>query len=140
MSLTDLFQFEDLQSVLLNFLTTLEINLPIIALNLVCCRFHLIIQTLIKTKFQHLSKPTKYKLCAQAALSDNIELLKWTRPLGFHWNEITCENAASNGHFEVLKWAHENGCAWNKCTCSHAALNGHLDVLQWAHQNGCPLE
>ena len=137
-SLIDILHIEDLQPILLKLLTKSEINLQIVVLNLVCSQFHSIIQTMIKTKFQHLTKPKKYQLCIQAALSGNIDLLKLTCWIGFSWNESTCSSASENGYLEVLKWARENGCPWDELTCSKAAENGYLEVLKWAHDNGCP--
>jgi len=49
-----------------------------------------------------------------------------------------CANAAFSGHLEILKWARENSCDWDSRVCENAALNGHLKILIWAHENKCP--
>ena len=77
-------------------------------------------------------------LCAEAAKSGQLALLKWARANGCQWDEFTCAYGALGGHLEVLKWLRANGCPWGEKTCSYAAEGGHLQVLQWAHANGCP--
>ena len=42
-----------------------------------------------------------------------------------------------NGHLEVLKWARYNGCHWDIYIYEYAAQNGHLEVLEWARDNSC---
>ena len=39
---------------------------------------------------------------------------------------------------EVLKWLRENGCHWDAATCTLAARRGHREVLKWAIEQGCP--
>lgn len=80
-----------------------------------------------------------YKFAIQNAAKEGyLEILKWARSNGCHWDESTCFYATSGGHLEVLKWARANGCPWNESTCAFAALKGHLEVLKWARSNGCP--
>lgn len=78
-------------------------------------------------------------ICAYAAGSGNIEILKLARENGCYWNENTCAYAAAKNHFKILKWAQRNGCPWNELTCLYAAHHGHFEILKWAVENGCPL-
>ena len=80
----------------------------------------------------------KAYMCAAAAASGQLGLLKYLRAGGSKWDEDTCTYAAKGGHLEMLKWARENDCPWDKGTCWRAAKHGHLEVLKWARENGCP--
>ena len=77
-------------------------------------------------------------VCAYAAMSGRLDMLRWLRVKGCPWDESTCSLAARSGHLEVLCWAHDNGCPWNAETCSSAAFGGHLGIIRWARDNGCP--
>jgi hypothetical protein len=102
---------------------------------------------------QERDKADYHLVCALAASGGHLEILKWARANGCHWDKNppwdannywrfwdndTCANAAAGGHLGVLQWAHENGCWWNEMTCANAAYGGHMGVLQWARENGCP--
>ena len=76
--------------------------------------------------------------CTYAAKGGHLEVLKWARENDCPWDEETCAWAAENDHLEVLKWARENDCPWDERTCACAAGVGHLEVLKWARENGCP--
>ena len=76
--------------------------------------------------------------CTYAAKGGHLEVLKWARANKCPWDEWTCEYAAEAGHLETLKWACENDCPWDKWTCAHAAKGGHLEILKWARANDCP--
>ena len=76
--------------------------------------------------------------CTYAAKGGHLEVLKWARESDCPWDEETCAWAAENDHLEVLKWARENDCPWDERTCACAAGVGHLEVLKWARENGCP--
>ena len=68
-------------------------------------------------------------LCAKAAKSGQLELLKWARAYGCQWSVSTCANAAGGRHAEVLQWTRANRCPWDWQTCANAAWGGHLNVL-----------
>lgn len=79
-------------------------------------------------------------MCAYAAASGHLDVLKWAREQNAPWKEVTCEYAASGGHLEVLQWARANGAPWCKYTYSRASEGGHLEVLKWARENGAPYD
>ena len=80
----------------------------------------------------------KAYMCAAAAASGQLGLLKYLRAGGSKWDKDTCTYAAKGGHLDVLKWARANKCPWDEVTCAYAAYGGHLDVLKWARANDCP--
>ena len=84
--------------------------------------------------------------CANAAAGGHLEVLKWARVHGCHWEEDIFDNpserdcaalAAEGGHLEVLKWLLRHHCesddAW---TFQCAAAGGHLKVLNWLCKHG----
>jgi hypothetical protein len=77
-------------------------------------------------------------ICASAAASGNIEVLKWCLDKGYSWDSRTCASAASHGHLHVLQWARDKGCPWYEDTCSNAAMWGRFEILKYAQSNGCP--
>jgi hypothetical protein len=76
--------------------------------------------------------------CAWAAVGGHLDVLKWAREHGCPWDEQTCSAAAGGGHLEVLQWAREHDCPWDRWTCWAAVARGHLEVLKWARENACP--
>jgi hypothetical protein len=79
------------------------------------------------------------KLCASAARTSNLTLLKRLHSQGCPWDKSTCENAAQAGSLKCLQYAHENGCPWDSKTCGDAAYHAGLACLQYAAEHGCPL-
>ena len=77
-------------------------------------------------------------LCAAAAKSGAIEILKYAHALGAPWDEWTCASASIGGHLEVLEWARSNGAPWDGEVCARAAGHGHMNVLVWARAHGAP--
>jgi len=78
--------------------------------------------------------------CSHASSKGYLEILKWLRSEGYHWDEWTCSLAAENGHLDVLKWARENGCSWDDLTYFFAIRNKHFHVSRWAKDNSCPID
>ena len=74
-----------------------------------------------------------------AALTGNLEMLKFLRQNGCVWNSRTCTAAAHNGSLECLKYAHFNGCPWDEHTLCEAARNNNIDCIKYAISNQCPL-
>ena len=65
-----------------------------------------------------------------AAISGNLELVRWLRGKGCPWNLWTCNLAVGSGHVEVLRWARENGCPWMASDRDLAAAQlGYTDDL-----------
>ena len=79
-------------------------------------------------------------ICAYAAKRGHLDILKWARLNGIHWDSHTCMEAAKNGHFDVLKWARSNGCPWDRLTLAEAIQNDHKEIFEWALKNGCPYD
>ena len=77
------------------------------------------------------------RLCALAAYTGNLEMLKWLRDNECPWSASTCTFAAQNGNLEVLQWARGQNCPWDEHTYKSAIKNGHTNVAEWAHVNGC---
>ena len=69
----------------------------------------------------------KAYMCAAAAASGQLGLLKYLRAGGSKWDKDTCAYAAKGGHLEVLKWARENGCPWDEYTCERVAAMGYVE-------------
>jgi hypothetical protein len=80
----------------------------------------------------------KYYICYSAVESGHLEVLKWTRENGCHWDKWAYTLAAKNGRLNVLKYLRKNGCPQDEWACAYAAKNGHLDVLKYLRKNGCP--
>ena len=76
------------------------------------------------------------KVMVAAAMSGNLELVRWLRANGCPWDFMTCFFAASN--LELIRWLRANGCPWDWRTCFGAVHKGHVEVLRWARENGCP--
>ena len=70
----------------------------------------------------------KAYMCAAAAASGQLGLLKYLRAGGSKWDKDTCTYAAKGGHLDVLKWARENDCPWDAWTCERAAAMGYVET------------
>jgi hypothetical protein len=71
--------------------------------------------------------------CAEVALTNKLELLKWVREVKkCEWDEDTINNAALIGNLEMLKYCFANICPYDETTaCPIAAGKGHLDCLRF---------
>jgi hypothetical protein len=71
--------------------------------------------------------------CAQVALTNKLELLKWAREVKkCEWHERTISAAANVGNFEMLKYCFANDCPCDEReSCVKAAIEGHLDCLRF---------
>ena len=54
------------------------------------------------------------RVCANAAATGSLQVLKWARQAGFNWSEQACMQAAEWGHLEVLQWLRASGCPWDE--------------------------
>lgn len=54
--------------------------------------------------------------------------------------KIITLNAALSGNLDLLKYLHSNGYEWDPSTTWNASREGHLDCLIYAHTNGCPID
>ena len=54
------------------------------------------------------------------------------------WDGKTCYYAAISENMDALKWARSEGCPWNRQTFDAAVRNGNIDLLEYCLKNGCP--
>ncbi|GFR42437.1 hypothetical protein Agub_g3342, partial [Astrephomene gubernaculifera] len=54
------------------------------------------------------------EMFSYAALSGNLELLRWLRQRGCPWDDHVLSCAAESGCGEALEWLVEQGCPWEK--------------------------
>lgn len=88
-------------------------------------------------------------MCQVAASAGQLDMLKWLRAEGYHWDKSVCSSAVSKSHVDVLKWAIENGCPYDLGECidqiSRAYNYGKikpnaqrdLETVQYLHDLGC---
>ena len=71
--------------------------------------------------------------CAEVALSNKLELLKWAREVKkCEWDERTIGVAVHVGNLEMLKYCFANDCPCDESeSCVQAAAGGHLDCLRF---------
>jgi hypothetical protein len=71
--------------------------------------------------------------CAEVALTNKLELLKWAREVKkCEWHERTISAAAFVGNLEMLKYCFANDCPCDEReSCVKAAAGGHLDCLRF---------
>jgi len=73
--------------------------------------------------------------CAQVALTNKLELLKWAREeKKCEWDAGTIDAAAYRGNMEMVKYCVANECPINEKACAWAARCGHLEVLKYLHE------
>jgi hypothetical protein len=129
---------EDMWDLIFGLVCEERINPTMLVIRFTCKHLSSLMSRYIVKKYGTIKPSIKNKMCAKAAASGNLNLLRWIRALGFEWNVSTCNEAAKNGHLKILKWAREKGCGWDSLTTYFAAINGHLDILKWALGNNCP--
>jgi hypothetical protein len=78
--------------------------------------------------------------CAEVALTNKLELLKWAREVKkCEWDERTIIVAALIGNLEMLKYCFANGCPYDETTaCRVAAGEGHIDCLRFLFEKVKP--
>jgi hypothetical protein len=97
-------------------------------------------------KLYRIESPYKYEpiICANAALTGNLEILKYLRSQGVDWDHNTRTNAANN--IFMLDWVITNGCSydedtsilfntWNKKYFNDYCENPS-DLFYWAIESG----
>ena len=77
---------------------------------------------------------------SSAAISGNMELLKWLYENKCPWNEDACSSAAIQKDLEILKFLREKGCPWDRYTTGNALMNGNPIIAKWAKDNGCKFD
>jgi len=87
-------------------------------------------------KDEHGNVKDQASFCAEVALSNKLELLKWAREVKkCEWHEGTISVAAHVGNLEMLKYCFANDCPCDeRDSCVEAAAGGHgghLDCLRF---------
>jgi hypothetical protein len=72
---------------------------------------------------------------ACAALTGNLELVKYARNKGYILSAKTCVAAACVGNLKMLKYIYKEFNIRNKYVYNIAARYGHLDCLKYAYEN-----
>ena len=91
-------------------------------------------------KDEHGNVKDQASFCAEVALSNKLELLKWAREVKkCEWHERTISTAAHVGNLEMLKYCFANDCPCDETTaCPIAAGEGHLDCLRFLFEKVKP--
>ena len=73
------------------------------------------------------------------AANGHLEALKWARDEGVELDPLICAAAARSGNLEILKFCKENGASFNYCLVSEKAVErGPLECVEYCHKNGAP--
>jgi len=56
----------------------------------------------------------------------------------YPWDEDICAEAAVSGHLELLKWARVNQCPWDAATYHFGQDNGDPALMRYLEDHGCP--
>ena len=93
-----------------------------------------------RKKDEHGNVNDQARFCWQVALSNKLELLKWTREVKkCEWDKRTISVAANVGNLEMLKYCFANDCPYDETTaCPVAAGEGHLDCLRFLFEKVKP--
>jgi len=80
--------------------------------------------------------------CAEMALSNRLEFLRWAREVKrCEWNEDTIAAAANVGNLEILKYCFANHCPCDEdMSCTLAVMQGHLDCVRFLFDKLKPSE
>jgi hypothetical protein len=70
-------------------------------------------------------------ICAMAAKSGNVELLKFMEQNGARWIWRAAAYAAGNGMFDALKYLHSINAPIDGQAVLFAAANGHQEIVDW---------
>jgi len=84
-------------------------------------------------KDEHGNVKDQALFCAEVALSNKLEFLKWAREVKkCEWDERTIGVAVHVGNLEMLKYCFANDCPCDEReSCVKAAIKGHLDCLRF---------
>ncbi len=79
----------------------------------------------------------------KACYGGHIPVAQWlvatyNVPLDSHY----IADAAMSGNLDLVKWLHQQGCPWDSEATQHAAMIGNLEIFQWllAQDPPCPCE
>jgi hypothetical protein len=75
-------------------------------------------------------------LCAKAAESGNVAVLRWLREYKYPWDKTVYDTAAHFGHTTLLQWAWKHKCPFDSNVLLHAAKGGRLEIVKWAFEQG----
>ena len=73
------------------------------------------------------------------AANGHFEALKWTLEEGVELDPIVCAAAAGSGNLEMLKFCKENGASFNRTLVSEkAVMSMSVECVEYCHKNGAP--
>ena len=75
--------------------------------------------------------PVVIAICTAVARSGRVEMLKWWREQGLHWDCSIAALAAQEVHLEMLEWALKNGCPFDSNIMESPPF-----VQRWLKRNG----
>eukprot|EP00953_Heterococcus_sp_UTEX-ZZ885_P009669 5679-Heterococcus_DN1.PRE.1 len=73
-------------------------------------------------------------ICAHAAESGSIDMLKWLKEQGSVFDKSTMRSAADHGH--VVRYLRAEGCPWHFEACLAALRRSDRDLILWALEHG----
>jgi hypothetical protein len=71
--------------------------------------------------------------------TNDINMVKWGRTMGFNMDENAFFKAASVNNIEILKWLAGQGCKMHPWAYGVAAANANIEMLDWLWEHKCPL-
>jgi len=75
---------------------------------------------------------------AHAVASEFYSIVPWLRAHGAPWDADVSAEVARLVNAKALEWTRAQGCPWDARTCAILAGSGSLDILQLARRRGCP--
>lgn len=74
-----------------------------------------------------------YKVTFSAALSGNLEMVKWAvQEQEIDWTRFSTIRAAQKGHLHILKWLEDFGFELSRYELAqHAVYHEHANILEW---------
>ncbi len=89
-----------------------------------------------------------HRVCLNAAITGNLDMLKWLISQDCPAPDTICYSAAASGNIEMLEWLVEKEyCLWNKndsCITLNALhigiAAGHTKLVQWILEQGVKLD
>jgi len=76
-------------------------------------------------------------ICHFAAITGNLDMLKFIINKGFPPNKTICNSILKSGNIEMLEYAISLGYNYNSEATSIAAKFGHINMLKWLHSKNC---
>lgn len=104
-------------------------------------RYNFNIKKILEDKLNPLNVYFIRDICISAIKERRIDILEFIHENFSLWiDKKMCIQAAINGDLNILKWLREHNIPWDHNVCKFAFNNKHHDVLFWAFENDCPVE